>query len=159
MRRLLFRAANGQRRVVIKDITHIVQCDYENKVLKDWSDFNFPDMNDDKMEAFEQDDATNLSAQDNATDCSSLKGDDVSVLSHETDKFDFVPPPKDHPLMFTSDQKWTIALLKLLDDMNAPDMRLKLSSNGNVRPRTTTIHSIHNAGCCAPKMWIFCFSP
>jgi hypothetical protein len=28
-----------------------------------------------------------------------------------------------------------------------------------VRPRTTTIHSIHNAGCCAPKMWIFCFSP
>ena len=26
-----------------------------------------------------------------------------------------------HPFLFTSDQKWTIALLKLLDDMNAPD--------------------------------------
>ena len=26
-----------------------------------------------------------------------------------------------HPFFFTSDQKWTIALLKLLDDMNAPD--------------------------------------
>ena len=26
-----------------------------------------------------------------------------------------------HPLFFTSDQKWTIALLKLLDNMNAPD--------------------------------------
>ena len=23
--------------------------------------------------------------------------------------------------MFTTDQKWTVALLKLLDDMNAPD--------------------------------------
>jgi hypothetical protein len=27
-------------------------------------------------------------------------------------------PPKDHPLMFMSDQKWTVALLKLLDEMN-----------------------------------------
>ena len=26
-----------------------------------------------------------------------------------------------HPFLFTSDQKWTIALLKLLDDMHAPD--------------------------------------
>ena len=26
-----------------------------------------------------------------------------------------------HPFLFTCDQKWTIALLKLLDDMNAPD--------------------------------------
>jgi hypothetical protein len=26
-----------------------------------------------------------------------------------------------HPFFFTSDQKWTIALVKVLDDMNAPD--------------------------------------
>ena len=25
------------------------------------------------------------------------------------------------PFMFTTDQKWTIALLKILDDINAPD--------------------------------------
>jgi hypothetical protein len=25
------------------------------------------------------------------------------------------------PFMYSTDQKWTIALLKLLDDMNAPD--------------------------------------
>jgi hypothetical protein len=29
------------------------------------------------------------------------------------------------PFMFTTDQKWTIALLKLLDDMNAPDYAFK----------------------------------
>jgi hypothetical protein len=69
----------------------------------------------------------------------------------------FRPPPKDHPLMFTSDQKWTIAvLLKLLDDMNAPPLitRLKLLLNGHVRPRTTIIHFIHRADCRAPKMRI-----
>ncbi len=43
------------------------------------------------------------------------------VLSQDADEIIFSPPPKDHPLMFTCDQKWTIALLKLLDDMNAPD--------------------------------------
>jgi hypothetical protein len=65
--------------------------------------------------------ATELCGQDDATDCSLLEGDNVSVLSQETDVFDFVPPPKDHPLLFTSDQKWIIALLKLLDAMNAPN--------------------------------------
>ena len=31
------------------------------------------------------------------------------------------PPLSTQPLMFTTDQKWTVALLKLLDDMNVPD--------------------------------------
>ncbi len=31
---------------VVNDITHIVQHDCENEVLKDWSDVNFPDMYD-----------------------------------------------------------------------------------------------------------------
>ena len=31
------------------------------------------------------------------------------------------PPLSTQPLIFTTDQKWTVALLKLLDDMNAPD--------------------------------------
>jgi hypothetical protein len=31
------------------------------------------------------------------------------------------PPLLTQPVMFTTDQKWTVALLKLLDDMNAPD--------------------------------------
>ena len=31
------------------------------------------------------------------------------------------PPLSTQPVMFTTDQKWTVALLKLLDDMNAPD--------------------------------------
>jgi hypothetical protein len=65
----------------------------------------------DKMDAYETVDATELCAQDDATNCSPLEGDNVSVLSQDTDKFDFIPPPKDHPLMFMSDQKWTIALL------------------------------------------------
>ena len=30
-------------------------------------------------------------------------------------------PLSTQPVMFTTDQKWTVALLKLLDDMNAPD--------------------------------------
>jgi hypothetical protein len=100
------------RRDVVNDITHIIQNESENEVLKDWSDFNFGDTYGDEMEAYEQDDPT---------ECSSWEGDNISVLSQDTDAFSFVPPPKDHPLMFTSDQKWTIALLKLLDDMNAPD--------------------------------------
>jgi hypothetical protein len=109
------------RQGAINDITHIVQHDCENEVCKDWSDFNFPDMYGNEMDAYKTVDATELCAQDNATDCSSSEGDIVSVLSQDADKFDFVAPPKDHPLIFTSDQKWTIALLKLLDNMNAPD--------------------------------------
>ena len=31
------------------------------------------------------------------------------------------PPLSRQPLMFTTDQKWTVALLKLLDNVNAPD--------------------------------------
>jgi hypothetical protein len=31
------------------------------------------------------------------------------------------PPLSTQPMMFTTDQKWTVALLKLLDDINAPD--------------------------------------
>ena len=85
----------------IKDITHIVQHDCENEVCKDWSDFNFPDMYGDKMDAYETVEATKLCAQDDATDCSSSEGDTVSVLSQDTEEFSFVPPPKDHPLMFS----------------------------------------------------------
>ena len=43
------------------------------------------------------------------------------LYSQDTEKFDFVPLQKDQKHMFTSDQKWSIVLLKLLDDMNAPD--------------------------------------
>ena len=32
-----------------------------------------------------------------------------------------LPDATAEPWLFTNDQKWTIALLKLLDDMNAPD--------------------------------------
>ena len=38
-------------------------------------------------------------------------GKDYSVLLQDTDQFSFVFPQKDDPLMFTGDQKWTIALL------------------------------------------------
>jgi hypothetical protein len=68
------------------------------------------------------------------------------------DELSFVPPPKDHPLMFTSDQKWTIALLNLLDNMHAPDTPSKPLLNGDVLPRTTTISFIHRADCRAPNM-------
>jgi hypothetical protein len=73
--------------------------DNENEELKDWSEFNFSDMYGNKMDAYEAIDATNLCAQDNATNCSSSKEVNVSVLSQDTDKFDVVPPPKDHPLI------------------------------------------------------------
>ena len=109
------------RRDVVNDITHIVKQESENEVLKDWSDFNFPDMYDNEMDAYEQNDSTTSSEHDNDTFSSSSEEDNVSVLSQDTDECNFVPPPKDHPLMFTCDQKWTIALLKLLDNMNAPD--------------------------------------
>jgi hypothetical protein len=109
------------RRDVVNDITHIVQHESESEVLKDWSDFNFSDMYGDKMDAYEQNDSSTTCEHNNDTDCSSSKEDNVLVLSQDTDKCNFVPPPKDHPLMFTSDQKWMMALLKLLDDMNAPD--------------------------------------
>jgi hypothetical protein len=39
------------RRDVVNDITHIVKQESENEVLKDWSDFNFPDMYDNEMDA------------------------------------------------------------------------------------------------------------
>ena len=77
------------------------------------------------MDAYEQNDSTTTCEHDNDTDCSSSEEDNVLVLSQDTDKCNFVPPPKDHLLMFTSDQKWTIALLKLLDNMNAPDYALE----------------------------------
>ena len=63
----------------------------------------------------------NLSVHDDPSNGSLPEEDHESVLSEDTEKFGFVPPPHDHPLMFTSYQKWTIALLKLLDHMNAPD--------------------------------------
>jgi hypothetical protein len=99
------------RRDVVNDITHIVQHESENEVLKDWSDFNFPDIYGDEMDAYEQRDATKACAHNNATDSSSCKEDNVSVLSQDADAFTLSPLQK----------TWTIALLKLLDDMNAPD--------------------------------------
>jgi hypothetical protein len=32
-----------------------------------------------------------------------------------------IPADKASPWLYTTDQKWTIALLKLLEDMNAPE--------------------------------------
>ena len=105
------------RRDVVNDITHITQNEPDREVvLKDWSDFNFADMYGDEMEVYEQ---------DVDTESVHLDDDDVSVMSDDTDNIQFVPPPNDIPLMFTTDQKWTIALLKLLDDMNAPDYAFK----------------------------------
>ncbi len=75
----------------VSNITHIIQRDFGNEVLNDWSDINFPDMYDDKMDAYEHVDATDLSAQEAATDCSLLEGDDVFVLSQDKDKFTFAP--------------------------------------------------------------------
>jgi hypothetical protein len=86
------------RRDVTNDKTHIVQHDCENGVCKDWSNFNFPDMNGNDADAYETVDATELCAQDNATDCSSLEENTVYVLCQDTEEFDFVSPPKDHPL-------------------------------------------------------------
>ena len=63
--------------------------------------------------------------QDVDTESAHSDDDDVSVMSDDTDNIQFVPPPTDIPLMFTTDQKWTIAFLKLLDDMNAPDYAFK----------------------------------
>ena len=99
MRRLLL-----LRRDVINK-THNVQQDGQdgrNEVCQDWSDFNFPDMYGDKMDLYEAD----LCAHNDATDCPLSEEDNVSVLSQDTDKFDFIPPPHNHPpLMFTCDQK------------------------------------------------------
>ena len=51
--------------------------------------------------------------------------------NHDSDNYEWerivIPPPptpaplSTQPLMFTTDQKWTVVLLKLLDDINAPD--------------------------------------
>jgi hypothetical protein len=64
----------------------------------------------DKMDAYEAD----LSAHDDPSNGSLPEEDHVSVLSQDTDKFGFVPPPHNHPLMFKSNQKW-------LDNMYAPE--------------------------------------
>jgi hypothetical protein len=109
------------RRDVVNDITHILQQDCEYQVLKDCSDFDFPNMYDIKMDAYEQVDATDLSAQDNATDCSLSEGDDVSVLTNLT----LSPSKRSSSYVYVSDQKWTITLLKLLDNMNAPDYKFE----------------------------------
>jgi hypothetical protein len=51
--------------------------------------------------------------------------------NHDSDAYEWkgivipcqsIPPPlSTQPMIFTADQKWTVALLKLLDDMNALD--------------------------------------
>jgi hypothetical protein len=66
--------------------TKIVQQESENELLKDMSDFNFPDMYGNKMDAYEQNDSTTTSEHDNDTVCSSSEEDNVSVLSQDTDK-------------------------------------------------------------------------
>jgi hypothetical protein len=54
--------------------------------------------------------------------------DDIQELDETSDDEPLSPPPactvresSSAQFMFSTDQKWTIALLKLLDDMNAPD--------------------------------------
>jgi hypothetical protein len=49
---------------------------------------------------------------------------DGSVDQHDSDCFDALPNtcvPPEHQFVYSTDQKWTVALLKLLDNMNAPD--------------------------------------
>jgi hypothetical protein len=74
------------RRDIVNNITHIVQQESENEVLMDWSNFNFPDMYGDKMDAYEQNDSTTMCEQNNDTDSSSSEEDNVSVLSQDTDE-------------------------------------------------------------------------
>jgi hypothetical protein len=52
------------RRNVVNNITHVIQHESENEVLKDWSYFNFPDMYGDEMDAYEQVDSTTTCEQD-----------------------------------------------------------------------------------------------
>ncbi len=85
------------RRNVVNNITQIVQQESQNEVLKDWSDFNFPDMYDDEMDAYEQNDSTTTSEHDNDTVSSSSKEDNVSVLLQDTDKCNFVPSKRPSP--------------------------------------------------------------
>ena len=78
-----------------------------------WNEFNFSDMYGDKAEVFE--------ANNNSFVNAFLDGDNVSVLSQFGETANIEPTIDAIPFMYTTDQKWTIALLKLLDDMNAPD--------------------------------------
>jgi hypothetical protein len=55
-----------------------------------------------------------------------------------------LPPPKDHPLMFTSDQKLTIAiLLKWVDDMHAPDYASEAINKWGRAARDDNNHSLY----------------
>jgi hypothetical protein len=46
------------------------------------------------------------------------------------------------PLMYTTDLKWTVGLLKILDDMNAPDYAFEKALNGHAALMKKNIHSI-----------------
>ena len=58
----------------------------------------------------------NTDAPDN--DC---EADDIGYIWEDTSALPSTPNTTVEPWLYSDDQKWTVALLKLLDDMNAPD--------------------------------------
>jgi Plavaka transposase len=74
------------------------------------------------------DDNNDAFLDDDVDDMQILMDDkhDIQVLDEDANDEDFACPtqndiPASSPFLFSTDQKWTISLLKLLDDINAPD--------------------------------------
>ena len=66
-------------------------------------------------------DAAVFNAFDNGSTNALPEVDNGPVMSPMDTNQQIEPTINANPLMYTNDQKWTVALLKLLDDINAPD--------------------------------------
>ena len=64
------------------------------------------------------DEATHNTDAPSDNDCVT---DDVGYVWEDTAALPPIPDTTVDPWLYSDDQKWTVALLKLLDDMNAPD--------------------------------------
>ena len=96
-------------------ITHAahVNCSVANEDCNDFISSDTP---------YDDDDAEVIAAFNNGFEDHALpEVDNGSVMLQLDTNQQIEPTINTIPLMYTNDQKWTVALLKLLDDMNAPD--------------------------------------
>ena len=101
-------------------------------------------------------DGAEVVSADHTPDDFSVLGDDTNILTCDDTAFDadVEAPSFCSNFMYTTDQKWTVSLLKILDHTNAPDYTLVKFWSGHAPHLPTTILITQLVASCVPRMWM-----
>ena len=140
------------RRDVVNDITHTGSHDYENKVLTDWSDFNFPTCMATKWTRKHKLRPPKQLCTKQYHRLFILGWRQIWYCLGTRSHLALPPLQRTIPLCSHLIKSWQLLYSSDWTTCMPPITPWKPLLNGDVLPRTTTIHFIHRADCRAPNM-------